>query len=58
MGTLPVVAVIFAEQVLQILVDYGRAENISEADECLPDQSDSFQKCRILMQKQLQFLLY
>ena len=51
-------AFIFAEQVLQFLADYIGAENIGEASECVLDQCDSFQKYRMLKQKQLQFLLY
>jgi thiazole synthase ThiGH ThiG subunit len=58
MGTLAIVASMFAEQVLQFLVDYIGAENISKTSDCVPDQSDSFPKCRILKQKSLQFLLY
>jgi hypothetical protein len=41
----------FAQQALQFLVNDVGAENIGEASECVPDQSDSLQKCRLLKQK-------
>jgi hypothetical protein len=41
----------FAEHVLHFLVDCIGAENVSEASECVLDQSDSFQNCRMLKQK-------
>jgi len=57
MRTFPDVASRFAEQALKLLVENVGAENIGEASNCVPDQSDSFQKLRLLNQQQLQMLL-
>lgn len=48
MRTLADAASMFVALSLQLFVENVRAENIGKARDCVPDQSDSFQKCFFL----------